>query len=234
MKDTTDFINLTENMHISNNVVLATLDVSYLYTNIPQTEGIDIICHHYEKRYEHNLPISTNDYGNFYSKHSKRIISNLMKDTSYKHKASLWELRGQLLSLLFLRQTEKNDCQWLGPINLLFGRDLLMISFHCGTFQPKKFTSLLTSLSHSTLQISSLLDCEISSECTVFLDTEVLKAPRLSTHKIFDLQTHFKPTETFQYTHISSCHLSNCKKGKGGTLCLLRTNSLRGNFKQSK
>ena len=109
-----------------------------------------------------------------------------------------------------------------------------MISFHCGTFQPKKFTSLLTSLSHSTLQISCLLDCEISSECTVFLDTEVLKAPRLSTHKIFDLQTHFKPTETFQYTHISSCHLSNCKKGKGGTLCLLRTNSLRGNFKQSK
>ena len=92
-------------MQISNDVVLATLDVSYLYTNIPQTEGIDIICHHYEKHYEHNLPISTNDYGNFYSSHSKRIISNLMKDTSYKHKASLWELRGQLLSLLFLRQT---------------------------------------------------------------------------------------------------------------------------------
>ena len=48
LKDTTDFINLTENTHISNNVVLATLDVSYLYTNIPQTEGIDIICHHYD------------------------------------------------------------------------------------------------------------------------------------------------------------------------------------------
>ena len=74
MKDTTDFINLIENMHISNNVVLGTLDVSYLYTNIPQTEGIDIICHHYEKRYEHNLPISTNDYGNFYSTHSKNYF----------------------------------------------------------------------------------------------------------------------------------------------------------------
>ena len=36
-------------MQISNDVVLATLDVSYLYTNIPQTEGIDIFCHHYEK-----------------------------------------------------------------------------------------------------------------------------------------------------------------------------------------
>ena len=45
-----------------------------------------------------------------------------------------------------------------------------------------------------------------------------------------NLQTHFKPIETFQYTHFLSCHLSNCKKGKGGTLCLLRTNSVRENF----
>ena len=101
MKDTTDFINFIENTQISNDVVLATLDVSYLTTNIPQTEGIDIICHHYEKHYEHNLPIPTNDYGNFYRSYSKRIISNLIKDTSYKHKASLWELRRQLLSLFF-------------------------------------------------------------------------------------------------------------------------------------
>ena len=48
--------------------------------------------------------------------------------------------------------------------------------------------------------------CEISSECTVFLDTEVFKGPRISTHKILNLQTHFKPTESFQYTHFSSCH----------------------------
>ena len=25
--------------------------------------------------------------------------------------------------------------------------------------------------------------------------------------------THFKPTETFQYTHFSSCHLQGVKKG---------------------
>ena len=61
--------------------------------------------------------------------------------------------------------------------------------------------------------------CEIkSSECTVFLDTVVFKGPRLSTHKILDLQTHLKPTETFQYTHFSSCHPSNWKKGKGEAL----------------
>ena len=29
------------------------------------------------------------------------------------------------------------------------------------------------------------------------------------------MQTHFKPTESFQYTHFSSCHPSDCKKGRG-------------------
>ena len=60
--------------------------------------------------------------------------------------------------------------------------------------------------------------CEISSKCTVFLDTEVFKGPRISTHKILNLQTHFKPTETFQYTHLPSCHPSNCKKVRGEAL----------------
>ena len=60
--------------------------------------------------------------------------------------------------------------------------------------------------------------CEISSKCPVFLDTEVFKGPCLSTHKILNLQTQFKPTESFQYTHFSSCHPSDCKKGRGEAL----------------
>ena len=45
--------------------------------------------------------------------------------------------------------------------------------------------------------------CEMSSESAVFLDTDVFKG--LSTLRILDSQTHFKPTETFQYTHFLSC-----------------------------
>ena len=61
LKDTTDFINFIENTQIPDDVILATLDVSSLYTNIPQSEGIDVICRHYEDHYEQKLPIPTND-----------------------------------------------------------------------------------------------------------------------------------------------------------------------------
>ena len=72
---------------------------------------------------------------------------------------------------------------------------------------------------HPTIQFT----CEMSSERIVFLDTEVFKGPRFAEGKILDVETHFKPTETFQYTHFSSCHPFSVKKGfiKGETLRLL-------------
>ena len=57
-----------------------------------------------------------------------------------------------------------------------------------------------------------------------------------STLKLLDVRTHFKPTETFQYTHFSSCHPTNTKRGfiKGEALRLLRTNSIKANFEKFK
>ena len=62
---------------------------------------------------------------------------------------------------------------------------------------------------HPTIKFT----CEMSSERIVFLDTEVFKGPRFAEGKILDVETHFKPTETFQYTHFSSCHPFSVKKG---------------------
>jgi len=47
--------------------------------------------------------------------------------------------------------------------------------------------------------------------------------------------THFKPTETFQYTHFSSSHPPGVKKGfvKGEAFRLLRTNSSRTIFEEN-
>ena len=83
----------------------------------------------------------------------------------------------------------------------------------------------------NSLDPTTKFTCEMSSERAVFLDTEVFKGPRLSTLRIIDSQTHFRLTETFQYTHFQSCHPFNVKKGfiKGEALRLL-TNSVKDNF----
>ena len=73
-------------------------------------------------------------------------------------------------------------------------------------------------------------------EHAVFLDTEEFKGLRLSTLKILDSQTHFKPTKTFKYAHFSSCHPCKTKKGfiKGEAFRRLRTNSVKENFNAYK
>ena len=70
------------------------------------------------------------------------------------------------------------------------------------------------------------------SETETFLDTNIYKGERFRNNSVLDVRTHFKPTETFQYTHFSSCHPPGVKKGfiKGEALRLLRTNSSRNIF----
>ena len=59
------------------------------------------------------------------------------------------------------------------------------------------------------------------------------KGELFANKSILDIETHFKPTETFQYTHFSSCHPLGVKKGftKIEALLLLRTKSSENEFK---
>ena len=51
----------------------------------------------------------------------------------------------------------------------------------------------------------------------------------------FDVRTHFKATETFQYTNFYSCHPPGVTNGfiKGEALRLLRTNSSQFTFEEN-
>ena len=76
---------------------------------------------------------------------------------------------------------------------------------------------------HPTIKFTA----DISDKEIIFLDTCIYKGARFEKESILDTCTHFKPTETFQYTHFKSCHPPGVKKGfvKGEGLRLLRTNS---------
>ena len=74
---------------------------------------------------------------------------------------------------------------------------------------------------------------EISENEIAFLDTMVFKGERFIKESILDIKTH-KPTETFQYTHFTSCHPQGVKRGfiKGEAIKLLRTNSSKTTFEE--
>ena len=84
---------------------------------------------------------------------------------------------------------------------------------------------------HPTIKFTA----EISDKEIIFLDTCVHKGDRFRETSILDVRTHYKPTETFQYTHFSSCHPPGVRKGfiKGEALRLLRTNSSKDSFEEN-
>ena len=235
IKDTTDFTNFIENTQIPDNVVLSTLDVSSLYTNIPQEEGIDVVCRYYEDHYEQKLPIPTSDLRELIRLIlEENSFISLMKNTSYKLTALLWELKWRSPSPLFSWRTNEKRLLAASPLKPLVWKRFIDDIFSLWNI-PMEEVSIFVNFAnsfHPTIKFT----CEMSSERAVFLDTEVFKGPRLSSLGILHSQTHFKPTETCQYTHFSSCHPFNTKESfiKGEALRLLRANSVKENFYKHK
>ena len=74
---------------------------------------------------------------------------------------------------------------------------------------------------HATIKFTA----EVSEMEIKFLDTIISKGERFRNESILDIRTHYKPIETFQYTHFTSSYPPGVKKGfiKGDALRLLRT-----------
>jgi len=87
---------------------------------------------------------------------------------------------------------------------------------------------VLANSQHPTIKFTA----EIPDKEINFLGTTVFKGKRFNKQAILVIRTHFKPTETFQYTHFSSCHPQGVRKGfiKGEALQLLRTTSSAKSF----
>ncbi|XP_068697418.1 uncharacterized protein [Montipora foliosa] len=76
LKDTTHFINFIEKTKVLQNTILVSMDVTSLYTNIPQEEGITTVCKAYEKFHNYNPPIP--------SHHLKEMLCLILKENSFQ------------------------------------------------------------------------------------------------------------------------------------------------------
>ena len=97
LKDSTDFINFIERTRVPYNAILVSMDVTSLYTNIPQEEGIETVCNAYESSTKENPPsqqsISKERLNLFY----KKTHSSSLEKTTSKRMAQPWVLKWQLL-----------------------------------------------------------------------------------------------------------------------------------------
>ena len=76
LKDTTHFIRFIESTMVPRNAFLVSMDVTSLCTNIPQEEGITIVCNAYENFHANNPPIAT--------KVLREMLSLILKENSFQ------------------------------------------------------------------------------------------------------------------------------------------------------
>ena len=212
---------------------LVSMDVTSLYTNIPQEEGIITVCNAYGKFYKDNPPIPTH--------YLREMLRLILKENSFQfngknylqiHGTAMGTKMAVAFANIFMANIEtqilsKNVIKptvWKRYIDDIFS--LWDIS------KPdiEQFIEQANS-HHPTIKFTA----EISDIETTFLDTVIYKGERFKGQSILDIKTHFKPTETFQYTHFTSCHPPSVKIGfvKGEALRILRTNSSKATFEEN-
>ena len=198
LKDTTDFINFVEKTKLPPNTIFVSMDVTRLYTNIPQEEGINTVCVAYEEFHQGNPPIPT--------RYLRELLSLVLKENSFQfngkdfiqsHRTAMGTKMAVSFANIFMAQNRTRNT----PI--FWKRFIYDIISLWDTNRDKIEEFLLKANSfHPAIKFTA----EISETETTFLDTIVYKGDRFLKESILDVRTHFKSTETFQYTSFYSCH----------------------------
>ena len=223
IKDSPHLISLLENTPIPKNAILATIDVSSLYTNIPQDEGKQACLDAIEAAEASHIPrdilgqlfdivLKCNVF-NFDGQIYEQIQGTAMGTRMAPSYANLFMDRFEraflaqepLQPLVWKRYIDDIICIWTGTRNEL-----------------ESFLARLNT-AHRTLRFM----WSISNERIEFLDLNIFKGRRFNTNRHLDISTHFKKTNTFQYLHFSSSHPRSVFKGlvKGETIRFLRSNT---------
>ena len=176
IKDTTDFIRFIENTKIGQDTILVAMDVSSLYTNIPQEQGIKTVCKAYETFHNNDPPIPTHFL--------REMLGLILTENSFElqtHGVAMGTKTAVSFANIFMAEIETNLIQqnntkprvWKRYIDDVFSlwdynrNEVERFIEEANTFNPTiKFTA------------------EISENEITFLDTVVFKGERFITEGI--------------------------------------------------
>ena len=229
IRDTTDFLQKLEALpELSEGSFLCTLDVSSLYTNIPNLEGLRAIGRFLSSHREYgkdpepsnqslcqllNMVLTMNSF-QFNGEDYLQVAGTAMGTRVAPTYANIFMADFERLNVYTY---PLQPTMWVRFID-----DIFMVWEH-GETELRKFLEHLNKV-HKTIKFTS----EFSTENVSFLDTMVSRLPggKVAT----DLYT--KPTDSNNYLMFSSAHPSHCKRGipLGQFLRLRRICSSKGSF----
>ena len=233
IRDTTHFIKMIEETPFPKDCLMASIDVSSLYTNIIHEDGIESAINALHSTYATNEDqpppevigemlrfILTHNVIEFEGKYFLQLQGCTMGSKCSPSYACIY-MGDVEKHLLFL--ADNKILFWKRYIDDIF----LIYSGSTGDFQ--NYMKVINEV-YETIKFT----CEISTQQIDFLDTTVFKGPRFEKTGILDIKTHVKPTNKQLYVHAKSYHPKGCKKGiiTGEALRYLRTNSNEDTFKQ--
>ena len=219
-------------MQLPTKTCILTRSGTSLHTNIPQDEGITIVCNAYETFHAQKPPIATNFL--------REMLSLILKESSFQfhgkdylqtHATAMGTKMAVAFANIFMASIEKEILRQSVNKPLTWKRFIgdVFCLWNTNKEEIEHFIEQANSY-HPTIKFTA----EVSQLETTFLDTIVYKGERFEKESILDVRTHYKPTETFQYTY-NSCHPAGVKKDfiKGEALRLLRTSSSRVMFEEN-
>ena len=193
---------------------------------------LEIVCNAYETFHNNDPPIPTH--------YLREMLGVILTENSFEfneknylqtHGVAMGTKTAVSFANIFMAEIETNLMQqnntkpreWKRYIDDVFSL------WDCNRNEVERFIEQ-TNTFHPTIKFTA----EISENEIIFLDTVVFKGERFIKESIPDIKTHYKPTETFQYTHFTSCHPPGVKRGfiKGEAIRLLRTNSSKTTFEK--
>ncbi len=231
IKDTTEFINLIENTPFPMDCILASIDVSSLYTNIPHLDGKTAAVQFLSQ-------IEDPDPRQPPSEVIGELIDIVLQNNVFEFDGKFYLQRqgtamGTKMAPAYANTFMGNlepTLQAEGQKNILIWKRFIDDIFIVWTGTKEEFLTFMNRINtvHSTIKFTY----EISETEITFLDITLYKGTRFQTKGILDIRTHIKPTNKQLYVHATSYHPASTGKSItiGETNRYIRTNSDQPNF----
>ena len=233
VRDTADILRKLEGITFPQNVLITSIDVVSMYTNIRQTEAINCVCNALDRT---NHPYVINKPP---SEHIRKLLELILNRNCFQfgNKFYLQKIGCAMGSTaspeicdITLHDLENKILQQADHILTWWRyRDDILVLY---SGELEDFKNLINTMNqlHPTLKFTY----EASKTSIDYLDLTIFKGKRFRETGILDTKVYTKPTETYQFLHRTSSHPPHVFKAFifGETLRYARNTNNEDDFKE--